>query len=838
MPFAAVVEVSALDGTNGFQISGEAANDYVGKTVAAAGDINGDGIQDFIVSASGIDPNGSSSGGAYVVFGRLSGFPAELNLSTLNGANGFQINGEATSITGGGTTAGSVSAAGDVNGDGIDDLVIGGFGATTNAQASGAAWVLFGKNTAVSGNFSANVELSALNGTTGFQLNGIALGDQAGAPVASAGDINGDGFDDIAISAYRISHGGQRTGSTYIVFGTSTPFAANFELSSLNGTNGFRIDGESAYSYAGFSVASAGDINNDGIDDLVVGLLGQASGTGGAYVVFGKNTAVSGNFTSTFNLGSLNGANGFQLNGVATGDRAGITVAAAGDVNGDGIDDFVVGAYAADTGGNYSGATYVVFGKDTSVSGAFSADFNLSSLNGTNGFRIDGQAGDYSGRSVVGAGDINGDGIDDLLISAYRAAPNGAYSGAAYVLFGRNTSFAASVSLGSLTTATGVRINGEAASDNFGGDVSAADINGDGLVDLIISAAYADPGGNSTAGAAYVIFGQQGASPFVGTPGEDNLSGTAGADTADGGAGKDILRGLGGDDVLNGGDANDQIFGGANNDILGGDAGSDILYGDDGTDTLNGGDGADKLFGGTGSDQLNGGTGNDRMAGEADVDTLNGGAGNDYLDGGLGADIMSGGTDNDVYIVDNTGDQTIESAGQGYDIVRTALDGWTLGANLEGLELQGSADIDGTGNADANNLQGNSGANTLSGLAGVDTINGNDGDDVIIGGAGNDLLRGGLGQDTFVVAHAFGAVLETDQIYDFSAAEGDSLDLSGAFAGTLDVVSAFSKTAGEMTLTFAGGITTVRLDINGDGKADYQVKINGDVTTESGNWLL
>ena len=78
MPFAAVVEVSALDGTTGFQISGEAVNDYVGKTVAAVGDINGDGIQDFVVSAGGIDPNGTTSGGAYVVFGRLSGFPAEL----------------------------------------------------------------------------------------------------------------------------------------------------------------------------------------------------------------------------------------------------------------------------------------------------------------------------------------------------------------------------------------------------------------------------------------------------------------------------------------------------------------------------------------------------------------------------------------------------------------------------------------------------------------------------------------------------------------------------------------------------------------------------------------
>ena len=89
-----------------------------------------------------------------------------------------------------------------------------------------------------------------------------------------------------------------------------------------------------------------------------------------------------------------------------------------------------------------------------------------------------------------------------------------------------------------------------------------------------------------------------------------------------------------------------------------------------------------------------------------------------------------------------------------------------------------------------------------------------------------------------MVAHAFGATLETDQVYDFSAAEGDLVDLSGAFAGTIALVGAFSKTAGEMTLTFAAGITTLKLDVTGDGKADYQMKINGDVTAESGGWML
>ena len=148
------------------------------------------------------------------------------------------------------------------------------------------------------------------------------------------------------------------------------------------------------------------------------------------------------------------------------------------------------------------------------------------------------------------------------------------------------------------------------------------------------------------------------------------------------------------------------------------------------------------------------------------------------------------------------------------------------------------ADLDGSGNAGTNNLQGNAGNNSLQGLAGVDTINGNDGDDVIVGGEGNDLLRGGLGADAFVVTAPASGALETDQVYDFSAAEGDIIDLSGVFAGTIALVSAFGKHAGEMTLGFAGGVTTLKLDLNGDGKVDYQMRINGDVTGESGDWLL
>ncbi|MCE3288649.1 MAG: hypothetical protein K0R83_661 [Caulobacter sp.] len=167
--------------------------------------------------------------------------------------------------------------------------------------------------------------------------------------------------------------------------------------------------------------------------------------------------------------------------------------------------------------------------------------------------------------------------------------------------------------------------------------------------------------------------------------------------------------------------------------------------------------------------------------------------------------------------------------------------------NIEGAELTGNGHNSVYGNGLSNNIQGNSGENLLQGQAGVDTINGNDGDDGIVGGVGGDQLRGGLGQDDFYVfQESLGRPsLETDYIHDFSTAEGDLIDLSfiDAIAGGADdaftyVGTTFGKQAGEMTLTFAGSVTTLKLDQNGDGKADYQLRINGDVTGDSGGWLL
>jgi hypothetical protein len=575
MIFDPALSLSDLDGSNGFVINGVAEGDGSGTSVDNLGDINGDGIDDLIIGAPFADPNGGASGQSYVVFGRRDGFGDSLDLSSLNGSNGFVLNG----IGAGNLSGRSVSEAGDINGDGINDLIIGADSADPNGNDSGESYVVFGRREG----FEASLELADLNGRNGFSISGANTGDFSGRSVNQAGDVNGDGIDDLIIGAYLADSGDRGSnGVSYVVFGRRDGFESNLDLASLDGTNGVAIHGIETGDFSGRSVSHAGDINGDGIDDLMIGAPladSNAANSGESYVVFGRR----GGFGANLELSDLNGRNGFVIEGDRRGDYSGSAVSHAGDINGDGIDDLIIGASSADPNGSNSGKSYVVFGRR----GGFEASLDLSSLNGSNGFVINGIGVlHFSGNAISSAGDINGDGIDDLIVGAPFADPNGSDSGESYVVFGRNGGFDASLELSSLDGSNGFMISGIDTSDRSGVSVSGAgDVNGDGVDDLIIGADSADPNGNGS-GESYVVFGRvaapqaNGLDATIFVAGNGNLIGTAvgagktyngqllsntdGTDSPD-----DVVVGTSGDDIIWGGsEGNDVVVGGSGNDTI------------------------------------------------------------------------------------------------------------------------------------------------------------------------------------------------------------------------------------------------------------------------------
>jgi hypothetical protein len=465
--------VASLRADANIEVDGQTDFDQFGRSLAGAGDVNGDGRADFVVGAPLATNKGDFSGSAYVVFGTQPAARRIVQASDL-GANGFRIDGAA------GDRAGrEVAGVGDMNGDGKADVAVAAPVADNNGRdKSGSVYVVFGRaSTAV-------VDLPSL-GATGFRIDGASAGSLFPVSLAAAGDVNGDGKPDLIASDLK---------TAYVIFGGNT---TSVDTAGVLGSRGFRIQDADLIS----AVSGLGDVNGDGRSDL--GIAGSApGGTGSYYVVFGKAS------TSDVDTSAL-GTAGYHLTLAGANSGVSTNISGGGDINGDGRSDFVIWVPFQDANGRAnSGSAFVVFG------GSSTEPVDLAAL-GSRGYRIDGPnansafafgGADAMSRQASVAGDFDGDGKADVLV-AMPGSDNGVAGnagGAAYLVYGKSSTSA--VDLASLGTA-GFRIEGRTGTPPDGPRTVAAagDLNKDGRADLLVGASEAAVGG-APKGLAVAIF--------------------------------------------------------------------------------------------------------------------------------------------------------------------------------------------------------------------------------------------------------------------------------------------------------------------------------------------
>ncbi|MGC4103805.1 FG-GAP-like repeat-containing protein [Ferruginibacter sp.] len=413
----------------------------MGRSAACAGDVNGDGYSDVIVGAYQYD-NGQSNEGAAFIF---NGVPAGVSTTAVAIGEANQ----ASALMGQ-----SVASAGDVNGDGYSDVIVGVSYYDNGQTDEGVAFIYHGTATGINTVAAAMVESNKANA-------------QLGASVACAGDVNGDGYSDIIAGAPYYNNGLTNAGAAYIYHGSAT--GINTVVATL-------IESTQAFMLMGLSVAGAGDVNADGYSDIIVGVLGYTNGQsneGGAFIYHGSATGV-----------------GTVANAIVESNQAsanfGSSVATAGDVNGDGYSDVIVGANLYDNGQTNEGAAFVYHGSATGINTTAAAMLEAN------------QASAAFGCSVATAGDVNGDGFSDVIVGALLYDNGQSDEGAAFVYRG---------TAAGVNTTPAAMLESNQADAQFGLSVaSAGDVNGDGYSDVIVGAYYYD-NGQANEGAAFVYQG-------------------------------------------------------------------------------------------------------------------------------------------------------------------------------------------------------------------------------------------------------------------------------------------------------------------------------------------
>lgn len=393
-----------------------------------------------------------------------------------------------------------LSGAGDVDGDGLADVLVGAEGNDGSGTDAGAVYLLLG-----AGLLAGARGVSSL-GLADWTLTGEGKGDGAGAYVSGVGDLDQDGFADLLVGAQYEDSGGGDAGAVYLLYGGGAALAGATRLDQAD----LKITGEQTGDWFRRGV-SVGDVDGDGAPELLFGANradGVGEDCGAAYLYWGGEALLASRGTVSVADAPV------RLEGEAAEDQAGAIVAGVGDLDGDGLPEIAIGAHYEDSGGTNAGAVYL-----WTSGGAISAASGTASLAGADLKLIGEDAGDLAGVSVVRSVDLDGDGLDELVVSAFQRDIAGTDSGAVYVLLASTLASTSGTTL-DLSSAD-VQISGEAAGDETGWPVvPAGDVDGDGRGDLLVGAK-----GNGTtaalAGAAYLLLAQ---GALAGVPATMDLS--------------------------------------------------------------------------------------------------------------------------------------------------------------------------------------------------------------------------------------------------------------------------------------------------------------------------